>query len=199
MACWPTASSRRRHSARPADGANQKGRRSAPALDPVHPEEGSALGLGGLGLAVLGLVVPALGDARGLAAAVAQVIQLGAADGTAADDLDRVDARAIQREDALDALAIADLADGEVAVQAGILAADADALISLHALARAFDDLDVHLDGVAGLEVRDLAVGRQLVDLFLLDRLNDVHGSCPSCSLVSLRRSRPGRFRTWLP
>ena len=74
------------------------------------------LGFGGGGFG-LGLVemsgVAALGDAGRLAGAAAQIIELGAADGAAAHDLDLVDVGRIKREDALDALAEADLADGE--------------------------------------------------------------------------------------
>src|ERR1019366_241343 len=54
-----------------------------------------------------------------LAAAVAQVIELGAAHGPAALDLDGLDHRREHRKHALDAFAEADLADGEVLLQAG--------------------------------------------------------------------------------
>jgi hypothetical protein len=55
-----------------------------------------------------------------LAGAAAQIIELCAADGAAAHDLDRLDVRAVQREDALDAFAEADLADGEVGAQTAL-------------------------------------------------------------------------------
>ena len=74
-----------------------------------------------------------LGDAGRLAATIAQVIELGAAHLAAAHDLDRLDQRRIDREDALDALAIGNLADGEVLVEAGARTRDAHALIGLHA------------------------------------------------------------------
>src|SRR3546814_14046064 len=48
-------------------------------------------------------VVAALGDARRLAGAAAQVIELGATHGALADDGDRIDVGRIKREDALDA------------------------------------------------------------------------------------------------
>ncbi|CAD5299137.1 hypothetical protein BOS5A_230890 [Bosea sp. EC-HK365B] len=134
-------------------------------------------GLLALALALGRLGIDALGDTGRLAAAIAQVIQLGAANLALADDLDRVEVRRIQREDALDALAIGNLADGEALVQPAAIAGDADALIGLNAAALAFLDLDVDLHGVAGLEMRDfLAVG-ELGDLFLVDLLDDVHGS----------------------
>src|SRR5262249_36969410 len=67
----------------------------------------------------------ALGDARLLAGAAAEIIELGAANGAFAHHLDRDDARRIEREDALDALAIGNLAQGEARIDAGILARDA--------------------------------------------------------------------------
>ena len=82
---------------------------------------------------LLGAVVLLLGDAGALAAQAAQVIQLGAADLAAAHDLDRVDHRRVEREHALDALAVGDLADREVLLQARAGAADADALVGLDA------------------------------------------------------------------
>src|SRR5256885_17030973 len=86
------------------------------------------------------------------------------ADVTAGHDLDLLDDRGVQREGALDADAEADLADGEGLAHTGALAADDDALELLDAGAVALDDLDVHVDGVAGTEVRHVDAHRQLVD-----------------------------------
>src|SRR5476649_1946708 len=103
----------------------------------------------------------AFGDARRLTATAAQVIQLCPADIAAADQLDRVQTRAVERKYALDAFAIADLADREGRVHAGIAPGDDHALEGLDALARAFDDLHVHTDGVAGGKGRnDAAFGQ---------------------------------------
>src|SRR5262249_19681663 len=102
---------------------------------------------GHLGLAAALLL---LRDAGSLAAPAAQVIELGAADLAAAHDLDGVDHRRIDREHALDPLAIGDLADREVLVQSGAGAADADALVGLHTGALPFDHLDVDDHRVAG-------------------------------------------------
>src|SRR5436853_3261330 len=66
-----------------------------------------------------------LGDAGGLAAPAAQVIELGAPHLAAPHDLDRVDQRRIEREHALDAFAVGNLAHGEVLVEAGAGAPDA--------------------------------------------------------------------------
>src|SRR6185369_17630898 len=58
-------------------------------------------------------VARVFGDAGGLTGAVAQVVQLRAADGAPHGDLDLVDAGGVHREDALDADAVGHLADGE--------------------------------------------------------------------------------------
>ena len=117
------------------------------------------------------VVDPALDDARRLAAAAAQIIELGAAYLAAAHDLDRVDHRRIKREDALDAFAVGNLAHGEILVQPGAGAADADALIGLDAAALAFDDLDVDHDRIARLEFGDFLAGGELRHLFVFDLL----------------------------
>src|ERR1700743_374720 len=100
-------------------------------------------------------MMAAFRDARGFAAHTAQVIELGAADLAAAHELDGVDHRGEQREHALDTLAVRNLAHGEALVDAVAGAADADALVGLHAGALAFLDLDVDDHGVARLGVRD--------------------------------------------
>ena len=139
----------------------------------------------------------ALGDAGGLAAQIAQVVQLGATDGALADQLDRVDARGVQREHALHALAVADLANGEGAVHTGVLAGDHDALIGLDTLARAFDDLHVHADGIARGELRDRLATEGLLDLLLLELLQQVHSTTPflSARLAADRHSGFGSRR----
>src|SRR5882672_9086857 len=113
------------------------------------------------GLAVLAMVL-LLGDARRLAAPSAQVIELGATHLAAAHDLHRVDHRRKDREDALDALAVGDLAHGEILVEAGAGAPDADALIGLDAGTLALDHLDVDDQRVARLEVGNLLAGGEL-------------------------------------
>jgi hypothetical protein len=103
------------------------------------------------------------------------VVELGATDDAAALHLDGFDHRRQQREHAFHALAEGDLADGEVLVDAGPRAGDADAFVGLDPLALAFLDAHVHADGVAGLEVRGLAGGEAL-GLFLLELFDHVHG-----------------------
>src|SRR4029077_10529216 len=80
------------------------------------------LHLGSPGLAAALLL---LGDARLLAAQAAQVIQLGAAHLAAAHELDRVDHRRVEREYALDAFAVGNLAHRESLVDAAARAGDA--------------------------------------------------------------------------
>src|SRR6185437_15193496 len=134
------------------------------------------------------VLAASLGDARRLAATGAQVIQLGAPDGAAAYDVNRADARRIEREDALDALAIRDLAQGEVRVDPGILAGDAYPLESLDALALAFDDPHADAHRVAGLERRDRPLAGQLVDLLGFELLQQIHRS--TSYLLPLAASR---------
>src|SRR4029453_5708076 len=117
---------------------------------------------------ILGLGV--LGDAARLAAQVAQVVELGAAHDALADDLDLPDARAVEREHALHTLAEGDFAHRERGVHAGVLAADAQALIDLQALAVAFLHLDVHAERIAGLKARHRPLALHLVDRGLADR-----------------------------
>src|ERR1700744_3098905 len=97
----------------------------------------------------------ALGDTRRLAAPAAQVIELGPADIAAADQLDRVQARAVEREYALDPFAVGGLADREGRVDAGSAPGDAPAFESLDALARALDHLHIVPDRIAGRKGRD--------------------------------------------
>src|SRR3954452_16874658 len=92
-------------------------------------------------------------DARRLAGEIAQVEEARATDAAARDHIDLLDARRVQREDALDADAVADLADGERRAVTGAGLANDHALERLRALLLAFLDEDRHLDGVAHLEV----------------------------------------------
>src|SRR4051812_48309129 len=86
-------------------------------------------------------------DLGGLAAQLAEVVQLGAADVTAGDDLDPLDDRGVHGEGALDTHAEAHLPDGEGLADPAALAPDDDALEDLDARAVALDHADVHLDG----------------------------------------------------
>ena len=141
----------------------------------------SGVSLGSLRLAALHL---ALGDPGRLTATLAQVVELGATDDAAALHLDGLDVRRQDREHPLHAFAEADLADGEVLLQAAAGAGDADALEGLDALALAFLDAHVDAHGVAGLELRGLADGLEAVGLFALQGLDHVHRLSPLKSLT---------------
>src|SRR3954452_3431608 len=99
-------------------------------------------------------------DLGGLAAQLAEVVQLGPAHVTAGHDLDLLDDRGVHREGPLDADAEAHLADGEGLPDAAALTADHGALEDLDAGTVALDDADVHLDGVAGTELGDVVAQR---------------------------------------
>src|SRR6478609_4900965 len=88
----------------------------------------------------------------GLAAAIAEVVEAGAAHFGLLLDLDLLDVRRVDREHALDALAVADAADGEILVDAAALVGDDDAGENLDALLVTFTDLGVHTDAIANLE-----------------------------------------------
>src|ERR1700733_270503 len=119
------------------------------------------------------MILP-LEDAGGFAAPAAQVVQLGAAHLAATHHRDRVDHRRIEWKHALHALAVGNLTHGEVLVQPGAGAADAHALIGLHAAALALDDLDVDDEGVTRLEIGDFLA--KLRHLFVFDFFEQVHG-----------------------
>src|SRR5881227_2452340 len=128
-----------------------------------------------------------LADARRLAGARAQVIELRAAYVALSLHLDRGDERRIGLEGALDALARGDLAHDEGGVEAAIPLGDHHALEGLHALALALDHVDVDEHGIAGLEVGNGLA--QPLDLFLLDRLDQVHVQLLLISLCSFWNS----------
>src|SRR5512132_1778205 len=91
------------------------------ALMKGHPTGGGNHRRSGSGLALLA-------DLGGLTDAVAQVVELGPADITPADDLDLGDGRGVQRERALDTDAVTDLAHLERLADARAGTADDDTL-----------------------------------------------------------------------
>src|SRR5204862_7737267 len=103
-------------------------------------------------------------DPRSLAGQIAQIVELGAAHAAAALDGDLADRRAVGLEDALDALAVRDLAHRERGVESAVAARDHDALVSLDTLTVALYHLDLHHHGVAGLEVRNRGGHALLLD-----------------------------------
>src|SRR6185437_8835824 len=91
--------------------------------------------------------------------------RLGTEDPATGHGLDLLDRGAVHREGALDAHAVAHLADGERLPQAAALAADHNTLEHLDPGAVAFLDPDVHLDGVTGAELRDVVADLGLLKL----------------------------------
>src|SRR4030095_10884366 len=96
------------------------------------------------------------GDAGGATRALAQVVELRAANGALGGDLDLVEAGRVYREGALDADAVGRLAHRERLAGAGPAAPEDGSLEDLDAFLVALDDAHVNLDGVARPEGRDV-------------------------------------------
>jgi hypothetical protein len=116
-----------------------------------------------------------LSDARLLPHLCAQVVELRAVDVADRLYLDLLDLRRMDRERALDADAERLLANREGLADTGALALDDDSLEDLDAPALPFDHLEVHPNGIAGLEPRQ--VGSQLSLLEKLDRIRHEKGA----------------------
>src|SRR5262249_18023551 len=116
--------------------------------------------------------------------------------------LDRGDERRIGLEGALDAFARGDLAHDEGRVEAAVALGDDHSLERLHALPLALDHVHVDEHRVAWREVGNVLA--QLLDLFLLDGLDQIHvqllysrwnsaSNCCSSALMPRACSRSGR------
>src|SRR5690606_31318865 len=103
-------------------------------------------------------------DLRRLPDPVAQVVELGAPHIAPADHLDPRDGGRVQREGALDADAVAHLADLERLAHAGPRPGDPDTLEDLDAFLLTLDDAHAHLEGVARREAGDVGAQAGLVD-----------------------------------
>src|SRR5215510_4735860 len=111
-------------------------------------------------LVAAGRLLPgvALADAGRLAAQSAQEIEFGAADAPMFDDVDVIDDRRVEREDALDAHAERGFAHGDRLADAFAAARDHYPLERLQPLlGLTLLDPDVNANGVAGDEIRDVA------------------------------------------
>src|SRR5262245_61226074 len=115
-------------------------------------------------------VVALLLDLRGLPDAVAQVVELGPAHVAPTHPLDLGDGGRMQGKRPLDPDAVADLADLEGLTQAGARTPDHHALEDLDAFLLPLDHPDVHLEGVAGRELGDVAA-----EACLIDQVGGVH------------------------
>src|SRR5579863_4125676 len=136
-----------------APAMNSKPRaRSSRSRMPWHFQRGSLGNLAARAMSCPARGLSAFPEASGFSLEAAQIVKLGAADLAGAYHVDMVDDRRAQREDALDAVAKTDFADGDGLAHAGILAGEHGAFKNLDALFFAFLDLDVNLDGIAGTE-----------------------------------------------
>jgi hypothetical protein len=97
---------------------------------------------------------------RGFALARAEVIQLRAANGTLALNLDLRDAGRVDWENTLHTLAVRNAANGEILIDARALAANHNAGINLDTLLVALNHAGVDFDGIADIE--GLEVGFEL-------------------------------------
>jgi hypothetical protein len=119
-----------------------------------------------------------LGDVRrllldghgGLALAVAEIIQLGTADGTTLLDLNLGNSWRMKGEYTLYTLSEADATDREVGVNARSLATDDNAGILLDALLVTFDDTRVNADGITHLKGDEVGL-----KLLFFDGGDDAH------------------------
>src|SRR5689334_18242479 len=96
-------------------------------------------------------------DAGRLAGEMTKVVQLGATDASAADDVNLGEHRAVHGEDALDTDAVGDLAHGERLADTTAAARDADALEGLDPLLFAFLHAHVDAERVTSAEGRNIA------------------------------------------
>src|SRR5690625_3379089 len=126
-------------------------------------------------------VIRLRGEPGRFAAALAQIVELGTPDLAATHHGDLVDIRRVQREDALDTLAKADLADGEARADAmAPVPGDADAFIVLDSRTRALGHAVADAERVARCEIRDVAA--ELGQVLGFELLQQVHGAIPSFS-----------------
>ena len=115
-------------------------------------------------------VLQLLADLGSLTDAAAQVIELGAADITAAHGLDLLDEGRMDVEHLLDADAVGETTNGEGLLKTAVLLRDNDALEDLDTLAGAFLDLDVNADGIADVDNGHFLL--QLLGFELFDEIN---------------------------
>src|SRR5690606_21332054 len=124
--------------------------------------------------ASVGFLLEFLGDARGLAGQVAQVVQLGLAHVAATLQRDAFDLVAVRLEGTLNTHTVGDLAYGEGRTQTTVALADDNAFEGLQTLAVAFLDAYLYHDGVAGAEFRHVGLHLCLFD-FLDDLVAAAH------------------------
>ena len=140
------------------------------------------------------LGVALLADLCLLAAKCAQVVELGATDVTAADELDVIDDRRVNREFTLDADLERDLADVERLADSVTVSADDHTLKNLNSAAVTFNNVYVNLHRVTDAEVGDVATQRRGVNC-----IKFLHCSFAFCTRFGTDAGGSGRdVVTWL-
>src|SRR5581483_9981460 len=152
---------------------------------------------------------PLLAHADRLTLAATQVIELCATDLRMFDDLDLLDRRCVQREDAFDALSKGDLSHRHRGPRPGAAKTDDQSFENLNALADLFLhaftlhtdglvlldgrflDLHVDADGVSGTQLGKSVLGARCFDLFYL-----VHIRVPFCEKLINSRETGVRSRS---
>ena len=95
-------------------------------------------------------------DLSSLTDSVTQIVELAAANLTAANDLNVNNVRAVERENSLYAYAVRKTANGEGLSYAGTTASDHGALEHLDSFSLTLTDIYAYLYGIADLEFRDV-------------------------------------------
>ena len=114
--------------------------------------------------------VQLLADLGGLADAVTQIVQLGAAHETVTHGLDGLDRGRMYGEHLLHAHTVGDTADGDGLLDAAMLLGNNSTLENLNTLAGAFLDLHMHADGIAHLHLR------HFLQLLFVQCFDEIHG-----------------------
>ena len=144
----------------------------------------AALGLGDSDLDRFDAVAGGpLRDTGRLAAAVAQIVKLGAADAALALHFNAFDHRRGERENTLNTFTEGNLANREALIDAAARARNADAFEALDALTVAFLDAHVHRQGVTRGKFRDILVTDNAGKLFSFQLFNHVHRQSPAVGI----------------
>ena len=99
-----------------------------------------------------------LGDASGFTDFSSDVIELGAANFTAADDFKFFNVRAVDGKGSFDTDTVADFADGDVAGDTAIFDCDYETFEYLDPFFTGFTNFDVGAEGIAGFDNRQIAL-----------------------------------------
>src|SRR5688572_18286673 len=124
-------------------------------------------------------------DTSGLAAEVAQIIELGPADIATSFHLDFSDGGAVRLKHALYALAVRNLSDRKRRVEPPVPLCDHDAFVGLQPLAIAFRHPHLHHHGVARRKVGNVLL--QLLLFYLVDNPGHTYILCHSRSVAVAR------------